>query len=325
MLSGSRLRHLHVFLLLLCLGSSLHAHPLRIGVSESILSLPFFVAQNEGYFKKWGVDVAIVSCVGGHRCMKNMLAGQTDLATATELPVVFHSFERSDFAILTTFVSTSNDMKVLARTKASVSQPLDLRNRRVGYVKGTASQYMVDLTLVYSGVDPSQVTPVSIDPETALKALAKSEVDALCIWEPYASRIQTELGPDVRLIPVPRLYTETFNLIAMKSAIQTQPRDLELVLLALKDSTDFINDHPGKAKTLLAQRFGIPMATIEKIFHDYRYKLSLNRSLARTMEGQARWAVREKHVDPDLTQPNYNVYLYPELLKKADPSAVSLP
>lgn len=325
MLSGNGMRRFHVLLLLLVTSNLLHAQPLRIGVSETILSLPLYVAQAEGLFQKRGVEVALVKCVGGNRCMKNMLAGQTDLATATELPVVFNSFDRADFSILSSFVSTSNDVKVLARRKTNVSQPSELEGKKLGYVKGTASQYVLDSVLVYSGVNPSTVTPAAITPETALQALAKAEVDAVCIWEPYASRIQRELASEVRLVPTPKLYTETFNLIAMKAVIKNHPRDLELILLALKDSTEFINKNPDKAKALLADRFDLPMQIVDSIYSDYRFKLSLNRSLQRTMEGQARWAVREGHVDRALTQPNYNIYLYPALLKKVDPGAVSLP
>ena len=51
------------------------AAPLKIGVSETILSLPLFVAQAEGYFQKRGVNVEFVSCIGGNRCVRNMLAG----------------------------------------------------------------------------------------------------------------------------------------------------------------------------------------------------------------------------------------------------------
>ncbi|PZO22547.1 MAG: hypothetical protein DCE89_11815, partial [Betaproteobacteria bacterium] len=49
------------------------AAPLRIGVSETLLSLPLYVAEAEGFFQKRGVNVEFVNCVGGNRCMKNML------------------------------------------------------------------------------------------------------------------------------------------------------------------------------------------------------------------------------------------------------------
>ena len=300
------------------------AAPLRIGVSETLLSLPLYVAEAEGFFQKRGVNVEFVNCVGGNRCMKNMLDGQTDLATATELPVVFNSFSRNDFAILTSFVSVSNDLKVVARAEAKINEPGKLRNKTLGYVKGSASQYVLDLVLVYNGIDPDTVKLKAITPETALTALATKEVDALCIWEPFASRIELELGTDVQLVPIPKLYTETFNLIAMQSAIKSKPQELERVVRALKDSTQFIQTHPEKAKALAAKRLKIPVVVVDKIFDDYRYRLSLNRSLPRTMEGQARWAVREGHVAASLPQPNYTGFLYPAFLKTVDPGAVSL-
>ena len=313
-----------LFFSFLLLSWAAQAAPLRIGVSETILSLPLYIAESEGFFQKRGVNVEFVNCVGGNRCVKNMLDGQTDLSTATELPVVFNSFTRKDFAILTSFVSVSNDLKVVARTDSKITEPGKLRDKTLGYVKGGASQYVLDLVLVYNGIDPDTVKLKTITPETALAALANKEVDALCIWEPFASRIELELGTDVQLVPIPKLYTETFNLIAMQSAIKSKPQELERVVRALKDSTQFIQTHPEKAKALAAKRLKIPVVVVDKIFDDYRYRLSLNRSLPRTMEGQARWALREGHVEASLPQPNYSGFLYPAFLKTVDPGAVSL-
>lgn len=312
------------FLSLLLSSFAAHAAPLRIGVSETLLSLPLYVAEAEGFFQKRGVNVEFVNCIGGNRCVKNMLDGQTDMSTATELPVVFNSFLRNDFAILSSFVSVSNDLKVLARTDAKITEPGKLRDKTLGYIKGGASQYVLDLVLVYNGIDPDTVKLKAITPETALTALANKEVDALCIWEPFASRIELELGTDVQLVPIPKLYTETFNLIAMQSTIKARPQELERIVQALKDSTQFIQTHPEKAKALAAKRLRVPVTLIDKIFDDYRFRLSLNRSLPRTMEGQGRWAQREGHVPINLPQPNYTSFLYPAFLKTVDPSAVSL-
>lgn len=313
-----------LFLSLLCSSIASHAAPLRIGVSETLLSLPLYVAEAEGFFQKRGVNVEFVNCIGGNRCVKNMLDGQTDMSTATELPVVFNSFSRSDFAILTSFVSVANDLKVVARTDAKITEPGKLRDKTLGYVKGGASQYVLDLVLVYNGIDPDTVKLKAITPDTALTVLANKEVDALCIWEPFASRIELELGTDVQLVPIPKLYTETFNLIAMQSTIKARPQELERIVQALKDSTQFIQTHPEKVKALAAKRLRVPVTLIDKIFDDYRFRLSLNRSLPRTMEGQGRWAQREGHVPSNLPQPNYTSFLYPAFLKTVDPSAVSL-
>lgn len=314
-----------VLLGILFVCSSVRAEPVRIGVSANIPSLPFYVAQDEGFFSRRGVDVEFKTCVGGDRCLRSMFAGETELATASELPVVFNSFTRQDFSILTSVGSVSNDLKVLANTSQKITEPSHLRGKTLGYVKGSASQYLLDLVLVYNGIDSTAVSLKEISPETALAALTSNEVDALCISEPFVSRIQQQLGADVQLVPIPKLYTQTFNLIAMNSAIKNKPRQLARIVMALKDASQFIQDHPDRAKALLAKRLNLPIGLIEKIFDDYRFRLSLNRSLPRTMEGQARWALREGHVHPEMNQPNYNKMLYLQYLKELEPSAVTLP
>lgn len=300
------------------------AAPVRIGVSETLLSLPLYVAESEGFFDKHGVSVEFINCMGGNRCMRNMLAGESDLSTATELPVVSNSFTRSDFAILTSFVSASNDPKVISKTSANITDPTKMRGKTLGYVKGTSSQYVLDLVLVYNGIDPATVNLKQVTPESAQGALAQGEVDALCIWEPFVSRILQGLGSDVQLVPIPKLYTQTFNLIASRSAIDSKPKELEKIVMALKDSTQFIQANPGKAKALAAKRLNVSLDQVEQIFDGYRFRLSLNRSLGRTMEGQARWAIREGHVSSKLPQPNYSNFIYPAFLKSVDPAAVSL-
>lgn len=304
--------------------ASAQAAPLRIGVTDSILSLPLHVAKSEGFFVKRGVDVELVRCVFGHRCLTNMLNGQTELSISAELPAVLIGFTRNDFAILTSFVSVSSDVKVVSLRSAKITEPGKLKGKTLGYVKGSVSQYVLDLVLVYSGIDRAAVNLRAIEPEHALAAIANREVDALCLWEPFVSRIQLELGSQVQLVPIPKLYTETFNLMATHAVIKSRPKQLERIVLALKDSTNYIEANPDGAKALAVRHLSIPFSLINGIFDDYRYRLSLNRSLVRTMEGQARWALREGHVDRALPQPDFARLVYPDILKSIDPGAVSL-
>lgn len=48
-------------------------------------------------FESEGAKVALEECVGGHRCLKQMLEGKADLATVGDIPIVFNSFQRLDF------------------------------------------------------------------------------------------------------------------------------------------------------------------------------------------------------------------------------------
>ena len=102
--------------------------------------------EAEGHFEKRGVNVEFVSCIGGHRCVRNMLAGETELSTATELPVVFNSFTRNDFAILTSFVSVSTNTTIAVNfwsvTGRQVTKSIDIAPHfRLGRSIGCSNPY----------------------------------------------------------------------------------------------------------------------------------------------------------------------------------------
>lgn len=306
------------------LSSQAVAQPLRVAVSNTVLSLPLYVAESEGFFKKHGVDVRLQNCVGGVRCMKQMLGGEAELATATELPVVFNSFARNDFAILTSFVTTSTDIKILVRSDAKVRDTSDLTGKRIAYVKGAASQYFLNLVLLYHAIDPANVELKQTFPESARSDIQSGLVDAISIWEPFAQQILSENPGKVIQLKVPKLYTETFNLVSMRSVIEIQPQQIERILLALKDACDFIQKNPEASKKLLSVRLNTPFQLIDRNFFEYRYRLSLTQSLVRTMDGQASWAIREQHVDKASKVPNYLDFIEPGPLKTVDPSAVTV-
>ncbi|MCQ8896951.1 ABC transporter substrate-binding protein [Limnobacter humi] len=304
---------------------SLHAEPpVRIAVSNTVLSLPVYVADAEGFFQQNAAAVELLPCVGGVRCMAMMHDGAADLCTATELPVVFSSFKRRDFAILTSFVSTSNDLKLVVRRDSGVKLASDLKGKRIAYIKGAASQYFTDLILLYHGINPQQVVLKEMNPDQTQDLLRSGQVDAVVVLEPYASKAAQDLADEVSIVKVPRLYTETFNLIGTKAILDGRPEAMERIVKSLQNASDFISANPERAKKILSVRLKISPDLVGRIFDDYRYKLSLNQSLMRTMDGQANWAVREGHVPRGTTIPNYIQFVNPAFLRKVDPQAVTL-
>ena len=108
------------------------AQELTIAVSRTSLSLPLYVAETQKFFVDEGLSVQTRECIGGQRCMKLLLDGQVQLATASELPVMFNSFTRSDYAIVATFVTSSQDMKLVARKSAGIETPAQLNGKQIG-------------------------------------------------------------------------------------------------------------------------------------------------------------------------------------------------
>jgi NitT/TauT family transport system substrate-binding protein len=299
------------------------AAPLTIAVSRSPLSLPLYVAEENGYFAAEGLQVRIEEVIGGHRAMQSMLDGKADLATVSETVVMFNSFKRNDFSILASFVSSNDDIKLVMRSNSGIGKISDLAGKRVGTILSTASHYYLDTLLLLSGVDHDRVKIIAMQPETMALALQKGEVDAVAVWEPYPFQILANVK-DARLLSAPRFYSLTFNLAASRKLTEGEHNeDLLKLLRALNRAQQFIDTEPKKAQTIMKSRLGLEQAFVDWIWPRYNFRLSLDQSFLSTLESEARWARTQGHIKA-AKSPNYLEFIYSKPLRQVLPGAVNI-
>ena len=307
---------------LFCASTALSAEPLRISLSQTPLSLPFFVADNQGYFAAEGLKLTIHDVIGGHRTMQQLLDGSADLATSSEAVVMFTSFQRSDFAVVASFVSSDDDVKIVTRAESGITRPKDLAGKIVGTVTGAASHYYLETLLLLHGVSPKAVQIRNIQPENMAKALKNGDVDAIAIWEPFPFKALKAV-PGSTVLPRHNGYRLTFNLIVHKKHLGTRDAELVKLLRALERAQQFITAQPLKAKAILREKLKLEQDFIDWIWPSYNYRLTLDQSLLTTLEGEARWARQEGLVKGDKS-PNYLNFIYAGPLSKVRSSAVSI-
>jgi ABC-type nitrate/sulfonate/bicarbonate transport system substrate-binding protein len=297
---------------------------LTIAVSRSSLSLPLWVADELRLFAAEGLAAKTRECLGGHRCIKQMLDGEVSLATSSEMPIMVNSLDGADFAVVATFAASKRDVKLVARKSAAIAGARDLVGKRVGTMGGTSAHYFLDLYLLFNGIDPKAVTVVLLDPEQMVTAMREGTVDALATFEPFAYRSMLALGDDGILLPTARIYSETFNLSAKRKLIAEREADLVKLMRALAKAQRFIHENPQRAKAILKDRMQEDQGYIDATWSDFEYRVSLDQPLISTLEGQARWAIREGYMPRGRRIANFLHYVAPEPLRKADPAAVTL-
>jgi ABC-type nitrate/sulfonate/bicarbonate transport system substrate-binding protein len=296
---------------------------LTIAVAHNPMSLPLHLAAQEGHFTAEGLKVRLVECPTGARCLAAMLEGSADLATVADTPVVFRSFERSDFVLLGTFASSTDDAKILARKDSGIERPRQLAGRRIGVTRGTFNQYHLDAYLLMHGMAVQSVETVGMAPEMMADALQSGRVDAVSSFEPHAWRIQQQLGANVVRLPAGNTHTVIFNLAAQRRMAGSRDADLAAVLRAVERAQQSIREQPARAQALLAERFKVDQAFVDAVWPHLQYRLRLDSSLVKTLESEARWAMREGYVRND-GMPDYLGFIHAAPLRSALPAAVSL-
>lgn len=294
----------------------------RIAVSKSPLSLPLFVAKEKKLFAKYRVEPVFIECVGGNRCVKELAEGRVDLATSSELPFMFAVYQGKPISLIATFVTNKDDMKFVVQKSAIKGGVKSLVGKRVGFVEKASSHYFMDLILLFHGIDPKSVVPVPMGAEALAGALAKGEVDAVSVWEPWGKVALDLGGNNVEVLHAPKLYSQTFNLLSRNDYKQVQAKRITSMLMAIDDAVEFIKANPEEAKRIMVRDAGVEPDMVDAVWPIYRFELSLQQSLLTTVQGQARWAKREGHVENNLPDPEFLNNIDSSLLRKVKPSAL---
>lgn len=296
--------------------------PLRIAVSQTPLSTPFFVAAEKGFFREQGLNVQLQLYPGGHKCFESLIQGKVDLATSSDSVIMFNSFKRDDFSVLSSFVQSDNDIKIVAHPDLAVKTASDLVGKRVGIIPNSASEFFLYTLLLVNGIPASDITMVPLPANKMSEALAKQQVDAVSVWEPYGYETLSHFKKPPQTIRAQGLYNLSFNLLSMRhSATDIRNRESHQRLLqALSKATKFIARYPDTAQHIAATQLKMSPAAIRHSWQDYVFSLSLSNSLISTLESEAHWAVSQQRV-VNQQIPDYRSYINGSALLAAEPSA----
>jgi len=296
---------------------------LTLGVGSGILPTAVWVSENNGYFKKEGLDITIKGFDSGKLSFLAMLRGEVDISTVAPTPIIFNSFDRQDFSIISTFVHSYDDIKVIVRHDKGINTAADLKGKRIGTPAGTSGQFFLDVFLIHNGIVASEVEVVDIAPSDLPGALKDNRVDAIVIWEPHGHKAQQLLKDSAIRLPSSDVYRRTFNFMAMKDFARKNTEVFKRFLRSIDQASQFIRNNKERSQAIVAKRLNMDKESINALWDNFVFELSLDQSLVITLEEVARWAI-QNNLTNKKEVPNYLDYIYVDALKVVKPEAVGM-
>jgi sulfonate transport system substrate-binding protein len=297
--------------------------PITIGVEQSPLLALMMIAEDQGFFSQQGVNVKVKYYASGKLALDGMFAKEVELATPAETPIVFSSFERIHFSIIATIGFSDNDPKIVARKDRGIQKPGDLRGKRIATQKASAVHFFLHSFLIINGLSEKNVTLSFKHPDELVPALAKGEIDAFSMREPYISRAKTLLRENIILFEKPGLHLKTYNLVGFNTFIKDRPQAVKSVLKALIKSEELAKKYPKHAQRIVSNKTGLKESEIAGIWPDLRFEVALEQSLLTSLENEARWVIRNKLTDGKKV-PNYLNFIYLDTLEAVKPRGVTI-
>lgn len=190
--------HMRRFLVLLALvASTLSAHAaekLRMTYIPIVDTLPVFVAQDEGFFAKHGIDMTLIPAGNQTVVLASLVSGQADIGNSIAITIL----QARDAGIETQIIADSASfpypkplhMGLIVRTGSNIHSAKDLVGRKIAVLGiGGYHQVLVERWLEEKGVDPKSVKFVEVPFPQMGDVLKSGTVDGVVSIDPFYNRI----------------------------------------------------------------------------------------------------------------------------------------
>lgn len=269
---------------------------IRVADPRALGWASFEIALDQKYFEVEGLRVEVVPVQTGDESLKALASGSTDIALAGTIPYSFIAFDNPALKIVAQ-TAYAHDNQVIARRASDIREPSDMRGKKVGYAKTTASDIGIKQFLRNHNLTEADVILVQLKPLAMPAALVSGQIDAYSAWEPHIYNGEKLLGSDAIVFDdTVSTYTWHAAIIANQSFIQTHQDELVRFIRAWKRAEEFMRDNPEQTSAIISRDTKIPAETLAVIWPKYEFGIGLPDDLHTTLVTDLAWANEQRAV-----------------------------
>lgn len=305
------------------LGGSAQAELLKMRLAQNLspISGVVIIAKAKGLFEKHGLDIAVSNFTSGKQCLDTVIGGGADIATTAEAPVTAAAMAKQPIAFLARM--EYSDLKTLTALKSGVKTKADLKGKKIAFTAGTGSEVYTMTLLKAAQLTTKDVTLVNLRPQEMLPALSAGSIDAMNTWEPHISNGKKALGDKVAEIDTKGIYSETFNIVVMRSYLEKNGPLIEKFLAAMLEAEKWMKANPQEAITTVAAAVGMKRDDLAEIWNEYVYHVTIDDKQIDVLKAHAAWRLASGNHPPEASMPDFLKVIDPAPLRKLDPSRVT--
>lgn len=227
----------------------------RIGTQPWIGYGPWWIAQDQGIFAKYGIEAELIDFVTDTEVNAAFASGNMDVANVASHTAIKLYANGVDLKIvLLEDVSNAADAIIAPSAIATVA---DLAGKTVAYEEGSTSDLLLHYALAENNMQITDIVAAPMPAADAGAALIAGQVDAAVTYEPYISEAINQNGD------IQPLYTaaERPGLISDVLAARTQfaeanPDLMRALLKVWDEAVTFLRENPEAGRAIIAEAVG---------------------------------------------------------------------
>jgi len=235
-----------------------------LGVVNWIGYGPIYCAVANGYYKKYGTDVKLVTFSDNSLMSGAVEGGEIAATTLTYDQVLTANAKGWKLKVIMPVDYSVGGDAVLA--SAAVHTVRDLRNRRVAFQPLSPSDFLLGYVLAQAGLSEKDIRAVNSTPEGVVAIMATGSVDAGVTYEPSVSTIQKLGAGKLFHVLISSRQAKgmiTDVLVLRQSTIDSNPRLGDALVRGTLEGLAFMQSEPAKAAAIIAKTLEISVADVQ--------------------------------------------------------------
>jgi len=311
-------RYLLVLSVLLWSGAAWAQTKMTIATGVDPVFSAYYVAQQEGLFKKHGLDVRINTGPSGSAMVSFLINGQIESAFGSEIAGVANHNLDPNVVVVAQATRLVRWIAIVGRNLDSLEQ---LKGKKIGVARGSGGEVFWLALVDKLKLNAADYTVVNVEAPEMIAALERGNIDAYAVWEPWVTRGLAAVKNTKVLRDQEGILEQGVYIYMNRGWIKKNPEQAEGFVRALIEATDVINkDRKRAAKDVSDFLKSLDPQLVEQLMTKLRFEMVLDDftiSLFRLAETQLKQQGK-------LTKPlDLGAFVYPDLLRKLQPKSVN--
>jgi NitT/TauT family transport system substrate-binding protein len=270
--------------------------PLVISSGSPEFSTLTLIADEKGFFTKYGLNVTVKEYPTGPGAVRDLLSGESDIACAAEFVGVVLLDTSPELKIIGS-TAKSDAISFVIRNDRGIASPKDLKGKTIAVPEGT--------------------------PDDLVMSIVAGQVDGAVIWEPYVYSIQQQMKTNATTWPAQSGQLFYWVTYTREDIINDRPDMLVRYFRALSDARQYLIQNEPDGKAIIMQRVNLSDEYIDTIWQKTRFSLSFDQSMIIAMEDEERWRIKNNLTNTN-SIPNYLDSVSTESLRAVRPESVNI-
>lgn len=240
------------------LGRAAAPQPLRIGYLRTQGYIADFPLANVNIP---GATLQLIPLETGNDVLEALNAGDIDIGETGEVQPIFAQSGHRPARVIASTAPQPAATAILVARNSSIHRAADLKNKRISFVQGTNTHWLLLQVLASAGLHQSDIQPVLLSTADAGTALTNGKLDAAILTAPTVQILQSQ-GARI-LADGGHMVNSSIYYMSNADVINGPKRALiGAFVSALNQHLAWIQGHLDQRAAWLAPKYGIPASLV---------------------------------------------------------------